>query len=123
MEIATAKPIDPKQVYEEFKRKTAGSVVLRLALVRERTGNEIAQATEFRRHGDVESELKSIADDMRGRWRLEDTLIIHRLGVLQAGDVMSLVAATAPRRDQAFDACRHGVENLKQMQTIRTTER
>ncbi len=36
---------------------------------------------------------------------------------------MSLVAASAPHREDAFDACRHGVESLKKMKTIKKAER
>jgi len=87
MVITTAEPIDPREVYERIGSNNSCSVVIRCAVVR-----EIAA-------------------------RLEDALIIRRLGVLRAGDVMSLVAAIAPRREQAFHACRYGVENLKNMRS------
>jgi len=117
MVITTAEPIDPREVYERIGSNNSCSVVIRCAVVREIAADRITQEIEVHRAGDVEAELKSIADDMRSRWRLEDALIIRRLGVLRAGDVMSLVAAIAPRREQAFHACRYGVENLKNMRS------
>ncbi len=37
----------------------------------------------------------------------------HRLGVLEVGDVAVVVAASAPHREEAFAACRAGIEAIK----------
>jgi molybdopterin synthase catalytic subunit len=66
--------------------------------------------------------LKSIVDSIKDKYELEDVLIIRRLGALKVGEVMALVAASAPHREDAFDACRYGVESLKKMKTIKKTE-
>lgn len=59
-----------------------------------------------RRLGQVEAEAQS-------RWPLEATLVIHRVGRLQPGDRIVLVAAAAAHRDAAFDACRFIIDTLK----------
>lgn len=123
MEIVTIDRINPNEVYDRIQKETVGSIVLHFAVVRAKTGEKITQTIEFCRDGDIESELKSIADSMRETWQLEDVLIIRRLGILHVGEVMSLVAASAPHREDAFDACRYGVESLKKMQTISKAER
>ena len=122
MEIVTSGIINPDEVYEKIQRETVGSVVLHFAVVRGRTGEHITQTIEFKPTGDVERELKSITCSIRDKWDVEDVLTIRRLGLLQVGDIMSLVAVSAPHREDAFDACRYGVESLKQMQTIHKTE-
>ncbi len=123
MEIVTETTINPNEVYDKIKRETVGSVVLHFAVVREWTGDQSTQFIDFQRNGDIENELKSIADSIKDSYQLEDVLIIRRLGELRVGDVMSLVAASAPHREDAFDACRYGVESLKKMKTIKKTER
>ena len=123
MEIVTETTINPNEVYDKIKRETVGSVVLHFAVVREWTGDQSTQSIDFQRNGDIEDELKSIADSIKDSYQLEDVLIIRRLGELRVGDVMSLVAASAPHREDAFDACRYGVESLKKMKTIKKTER
>jgi molybdopterin synthase catalytic subunit len=40
--------------------------------------------------------------------------IVHRLGVLAVGEAAVVVAASAPHRAQAFDACRLAIDRLKQ---------
>ena len=122
MEVVTDNNINPDEVYGRINKQTVGSVVLHFAVVREKTEDKTTKSIEFQRAGDVEGELKSITDAIRKNWAVEDILIIRRLGILHVGDVMSLVAASAPHREDAFDACRHGVESLKKMQSIRKTE-
>jgi molybdopterin synthase catalytic subunit len=39
--------------------------------------------------------------------------VIHRYGDLQVGEVAVAIAASAPHRAQAFDACREAIERIK----------
>jgi molybdopterin synthase catalytic subunit len=123
MEIVTEATINPNEIYDRIKKETVGSVVLHFAVVREHTGDQVTQIIDFQRNGDIEKELKEIVDSLKDKYELEDVLIIRRLGALKVGEVMSLVAASAPHREDAFDACRHGVESLKKMKSIKKTER
>lgn len=122
MEIVTETTITPNEIYDSIKKATVGSIVLHFAVVREKTGDQVTHSIDFQRNGDIENELKSIVDSLKDKYELEDVLIIRRLGALKVGEVMSLVAASAPHREDAFDACRHGVESLKKMKTIKKTE-
>ncbi|MFC1944787.1 molybdenum cofactor biosynthesis protein MoaE, partial [Chloroflexota bacterium] len=63
-------------------------------------------------------ELRTISNDIHNKWDVEDVLIIRRLGRLDIGDIISLIAASSPHRDEAFEACRYGIERLKEMKTI-----
>ena len=123
MQIVTTECIAPNEVYDKIRKETAGSVVLHFAVVRGKTGDQITQNIEFQRGGDIEGELNAIVDRMKAKWQLEDALIIRRLGLLKVGEVISFVAASAPHREDAFDACRYGVEGLKKMKTIKKTEK
>jgi len=123
MEIVMEDVINPNAVYDDTQKQTSGSVVLHFAVVREKTSDTITTSIEFRRVGDIEGELRSIREAIEQHWQVEDILIIRRLGMLKVGEVMSLVAASAPHREDAFDACRCGVESLKKMKTIVKTER
>jgi molybdopterin synthase catalytic subunit len=118
MEIVLNQPIDPGQVYEFVKKDTAGSVVFHFAVVRESTENKTAKSIEFQAGGDVEEELRTISEKIRKRWKIEDVLIMRRLGWLNIGDIISLVAVSSPHREEAFNACRYGVDSLKEMLTI-----
>jgi molybdopterin synthase catalytic subunit len=118
MEIVSNKPIDPSKVYEPIKKQTAGSVILHFAVVRPRTENKTTSSIEYCENGNVSGELSAISAEIREKWEVEDLLIIRRIGQLNIGDIISLVAVSSPHRQEAFEACSHGVNRLKKMSTI-----
>ena len=58
--------------------------------------------------------LETIADEMFERWPLRKVAFLHRSGELGVGEVSVVVACSSPHRAEAFEACRHGIEQLKQ---------
>jgi molybdopterin synthase catalytic subunit len=67
--------------------------------------------------------LEEIASEMLERWPVRKVAILHRTGDLEVGDASVAVACSAPHRTEAFDACRHGIERLKQDVPIWKKER
>lgn len=63
--------------------------------------------------GMTEKQLEKIIQLQSTEHRLEDTLVIHRVGKIQPGEAIVLVAAWSAHRKQAFDACRAIMEDLK----------
>jgi molybdopterin synthase catalytic subunit len=122
MEIVSDKPIEPDHIYDLVQKQTAGSVVFHFAVVRPTTENKTTNSIEFLAKGDVNEELCTISQEIRAKWAIEDLLIIRRLGQLNIGDIISLVAVSSSHRQEAFDACHYGVNRLKQMSTITKKE-
>ncbi len=118
MEIISNNPIDPSKVYELVRKDSSGSVVFHFAVVRETTANKRTKSIEFHPNGDLEQELAMTSEEIQRRWELEDVLIIRRLGRLNIGDIISLVAVSSPHREEAFNACSYGVDRLKKMATV-----
>jgi molybdopterin synthase catalytic subunit len=58
--------------------------------------------------------LGEIAEEMLRGWDVRRVAIHHRIGDLAIGDASVVVVASAPHRAEAFEACRHGIERLKQ---------
>ena len=58
--------------------------------------------------------LGDIAREMLDRWPLRRVAILHRTGDLAIGEASVVVACSAPHRAEAFEACRHGIERLKE---------
>jgi molybdopterin synthase catalytic subunit len=72
-------------------------------------------STMFLEHypGMTEKYLSELSEIARQRWDILDTLIIHRVGEIQPGNTIVLVAAWAGHRTPAFEACRFLIEKLK----------
>jgi molybdopterin synthase catalytic subunit len=62
----------------------------------------------------AERRLREVAGEMRSTWPVRKVALLHRIGALDVGETSVVVACSAPHRAEAFEACRHGIERLKQ---------
>lgn len=63
--------------------------------------------------GATEAALAAIADQAVARWSLDGATIVHRVGPMMPGDAIVFVAARAPHRRSALDACAFMIDRLK----------
>lgn len=61
----------------------------------------------------TEKYLRKISENALKQWAILDTLIIHRVGMIEPSETIVLVAVWAVHRAPAFDACRYLIEELK----------
>lgn len=57
--------------------------------------------------------LRELAAELHERWPLRKVALLHRTGHLTVGEPSVVVAVSAGHRAEAFEACRHGIEQLK----------
>jgi molybdopterin synthase catalytic subunit len=114
MEICTSHPIDPADVYDGLVKNGAGAAVLHFAVVKP----EDTAFTSCRSSRDTLAELRGIAQAMTAEFSLEDVILIRRTGRVGLGEIVSLVAATAPSSEEAFEACKQCLNRLKLMTTL-----
>ncbi len=57
--------------------------------------------------------LKTIGQEIEGRFGVTRLAIIHRTGSVDVGQTSVVIAAAAPHRGAAFDAARYAIEELK----------
>ena len=62
----------------------------------------------------ADARLREVAAELLERWSVRRAAILHRVGDLAIGEASVVVACSAPHRADAFDACRHGIERLKE---------
>jgi molybdopterin synthase catalytic subunit len=92
--------------------KGAGAVVTFTGLVRDNGGQLTAMEIEHY-PGMTEKAISAIMDEATARWALADALVIHRYGVLCAGEPIMMVATAAPHRADAFAAAEFLMDYLK----------
>lgn len=92
-----------------------GGVCMFLGLVRDFMGDGTGVSGMTLEHypGMTEKQLAAIEEEARKRWPLEDALIIHRHGRLEAGDRIVLVATASAHRQAAFESCHFLMDWLK----------
>jgi molybdopterin synthase catalytic subunit len=117
-------PIDPALIYNSICSAFSGSVVCHYAVVKKQAGSDKSTtAIEYQTQGSPLQELEGIAKELERCWKLEDVLLIRRTGCLAVGEIISLVAASSPNSEDAFEASKQGISCLKKMSTIRKTEK
>ena len=119
----TEEPINPASAYAAICSAFSGSVLFHYAVVKKMAGTGGATVSiDYSVDGNALLEMEQIAVELERCWNLEDVLLIRRTGRLAVGEIISLVAASSPGSDDAFEACRAGIGMLKKMTTIRKTE-
>lgn len=115
----TREAIDHHALTEQVRRRDCGAVVTFLGTVRDLTGDRITIALDYEAYpGMAEKKLAEIEADTRGRWPVGEIALVHRLGRLDVGEVSVAVAVSCPHRAQAFEACRHAIDRLKELVPI-----
>ncbi len=123
MVMITNEPIDPKSAYDLMAKETAGSVLCHFAVVKAQEGDEgVTHGMEFTPVGDVEGELSKIAVEIAALWEIEDILLIRRVGRVDVGGIISLVAVSSSSSEHAFAACKEGIGRLKKMSSVAKRE-
>jgi molybdopterin synthase catalytic subunit len=119
MVTLTHEPIDYFALTESVRRPGCGAVVTFLGTVRDLTGDEITVALDYEAYGPMaEKKMAEIEADAGARWPLGEIAMIHRLGHLTVGEISVAVAVSCPHRAQAFEACRHAIDRLKELVPI-----
>ena len=95
-------------------RADVGAVASFVGLVRDANdGHAIRGMTLEHYPGMTEKALADICVQAHARWKLVDTLVIHRVGALKPGDRIVLVGVSSPHRGEAFAACEFIMDYLK----------
>ena len=115
----TPDPIDHAALTEAVRRPGCGAVVSFLGTVRDLTDGKVTVALDYEAYPDMaEKKMTEIEADTRARWPVGDIALIHRLGRLDVGEVSVAVAVSCPHRVEAFAACRHAIDRLKELVPI-----
>ena len=110
----TEAPFEPGALLTRFcqGRSETGAVATFTGIARAESGR--ADILELEAYpGFTEAEIGKIAADARRRFRLDDLMILHRVGRIAPGEVIVFVATAASHRREAFEACDFLMDYLK----------
>lgn len=115
----THEPIDCHALTEQVRLPGCGAVVTFLGTVRDLTDGRITTALDYEAYPAMaEQKMAEIERETRGRWPVREIALVHRLGHLEVGEVSVAVAVSCPHRGDAFEACRHAIDRLKEIVPI-----
>ncbi|MUL39870.1 molybdenum cofactor biosynthesis protein MoaE [Streptomonospora sp. PA3] len=111
-------PISVDEVLAAVGDPRAGGTAFFIGTVRDhdhgRAVSRLAYSAHPRAEADMRRVMEKVAADTAGEgrpvWRVA---ALHRVGDLEIGDTAVVVAAAAGHRDEAFDACRRLIDDIK----------
>jgi len=110
-----AGPLSMEVLLEEVRGDDAGGVVTFTGTVRDHSRGRAIDHLEYEAYEPMaEKEMRKIAAQVAERWPEARIAIAHRVGRLAIGDAAVMIAAAAPHRAEAFEACRFAIDTLKQ---------
>jgi molybdopterin synthase catalytic subunit len=93
----------------------AGGTCVFVGTVRDTSPAGDVTALHYEAWGELaETRLRELAAELHERWPLRKVAILHRTGDLAVGEASVVIACSAAHRAEAFEACRHAIERLKQ---------
>ena len=108
-------PLDPGEVVSRVSGPGMGGLVSFIGAVRDHARGAPIRHLEYEAYsGMAEREMEKICDRAAERWPQVRVAIAHRVGHLEIGDLAVVIAAAAPHRGEAFEACRFAIDTLKE---------
>jgi molybdopterin synthase catalytic subunit len=115
----TDKPLDSREVEQIVAYPATGAIVTFIGTVRDNARGKLVRALDYEAYAPAaEKMLARIGDEITDKWRIDRVAIVHRTGLLNVGEISVVIAVSSAHRDEAFDACRHAIERIKEIVPI-----
>lgn len=113
--VVQREPIALAAEMERAEAGGAGAVATFTGLVRaDPEAGGAVQSLELEHYpGATEAALHAVAEQAAARWSLTAATVVHRVGPMRPGERIVFVAAAAPHRAAALDACAFLIDRLK----------
>ena len=113
MAYLTDAPLDLPALLAEA-RSGDGALCLFVGVVRDHNEGRATVAIQYEAYGPMaESEMGRIADALLREFPDARVRMKHRVGRLAVGEPSVAIAAVAPHRSEAFEACRAAIDRVK----------
>jgi len=115
----TEKSIDVNKLLSELNDQGSGAFVLFTGTVRDHNAVEKVSQLHYEAYEKMaEKVLQEIENEIHKKWKINKFIAIHRTGTLKVGEVSVVVAVLAEHRNEAFEACKFGIDAIKERAPI-----
>ncbi len=115
----TEKPIDVNKLLNYVSEQSSGASVLFTGTVRDHNKQDKVSKLHYEAYQEMaEKILQEIEIEVHKKWNINKFVAIHRTGTLKVGEVSVAVAVSAEHRKEAFEACKFGIDSIKEKAPI-----
>ncbi|TXL61450.1 molybdenum cofactor biosynthesis protein MoaE [Aeromicrobium terrae] len=106
-------PLSLDEVFEAVRDPSAGGIALFVGTVRTVDEDREVQQLSYSAHPSVLDRLRDVAERIAAEINVVALAAVHRVGDLAIGDLAVVVAISAQHRQEAFEAGRRLIDDLK----------
>ena len=111
----TAEPLDARRVERAVAHSRAGAICTFTGVVRDSSRGRTVTHLEYEAFAEMATaQMRRIADEIGEKWPEARVAMIHRTGRMEIGEPSVVVSVSAPHRAEAIDACRWGIDRVKE---------
>ncbi len=115
----TDKPIDVAKLLNYVSDDGSGASVLFTGTVRDHNEQDKVSKLHYEAYQEMaEKILQEIENEVHAKWKINKFIAIHRTGTLKVGEVSVAVAVSSEHRKEAFEACKFGIDSIKEKAPI-----
>ena len=115
----TEKSIDVNKLFIEVSDQSSGASVLFTGTVRDHNEQDKVSKLHYEAYQKMaEIIMLDIENEIHTKWKINKFVAIHRTGTLKVGEISVAVAVSAEHRKEAFEACKFGIDSIKEKAPI-----
>ncbi len=108
-------PLSLDECLDAVRHEGAGGVALFTGIVRDHADGKPVARLDYEAHPEMATkEMRRVLDGIAAEIPGVRLAATHRVGQLVVGDLAVVIAASAPHRAEAFDACRLAIDRIKE---------
>ncbi len=110
----TEKALDLQELVKSVSDPEAGAIVTFIGTTRNHNEGRRVISLDYEAYPEMaEKELARLGEEARKRWNIQRIAIAHRIGHVPIGEPSVIIAVSAAHRNDAFQACRFAIEEIK----------
>ncbi len=116
----TRDPLSVDDVAARLADPAIGAVSTFIGVVRGETDGREVRYLHYEAYPDMaEEQLRQVGDEIHQRWpTIHQVSIVHRIGRLEIGELIVVLAVSAAHRQDVFSATHYAIDRLKQIVPI-----
>lgn len=111
--------INEEETTASVKNNESGAVITFLGTARRSSRGREVIHLEYDAYPEMaENKMKEIISELIDKYQVKDAAFIHRIGKVELGETIVIIAVSAPHSKEAFEASRYAVRRLKSVVPI-----
>jgi molybdopterin synthase catalytic subunit len=107
-------PLSIDEQYEFLRDDSVGGICLFIGTIRNKNLDKGVERLEMEAYPPMAvKQIERLCEQAELQWQIQKSVVVHRTGKLQIGDIAVIIGVASVHRPEAFAACRWLIDELK----------